>query len=62
MSRSGPKPGQDPQLDKLMQLDRLEELREELEELGVRTVEELEARIASLEAEIGDAPDEQDAS
>lgn len=38
----------------LLQLDRLEELREELEELGLSSLEEIEARIAELEAIVGD--------
>lgn len=46
--------------DKLMQLDRLEELREELLELGVTTLAELDARIAALEAEVKDMPDADD--
>jgi uncharacterized small protein (DUF1192 family) len=53
-----PKPN--PLFDKLTQLDRLEELREELLELGVTTLAELERRIAALEAEIGDAPEHDD--
>ena len=32
----------------LLELDRLEEVREDLEELGLRTLEEVEARIAEL--------------
>jgi hypothetical protein len=32
----------------LLELDRLEELREELEERGLRTIEEIEARICDL--------------
>jgi uncharacterized small protein (DUF1192 family) len=53
-------PKSDPLFDKLTQLDRLEELREELLELGVTTLAELETRIAALEAEIGDAPEQDD--
>jgi hypothetical protein len=36
----------------LLELDRLEEIREDLEERGLRTVEELERRIAELGREI----------
>lgn len=50
----------DPAFDTLMQLDRLEELREELLELGVTTVAELDARIAELEAEVEDMPEADD--
>ena len=32
----------------LLELDRLEEVREDLEEFGLRTLEEVEARIAEL--------------
>jgi len=38
----------------LDELDRLEELLEELDELGLTTRDEVEARIASLEAQVGD--------
>ena len=41
----------------LLQLDRLEELREELDELGLTSVSEIDARIAELEAIVGDEPD-----
>ncbi len=51
-------PKSDPLFDKLSQLDWLEELREELLELGITTLAELEARIAALEAEIGDEPEQ----
>jgi uncharacterized small protein (DUF1192 family) len=57
-----PKPKPNPLFDKLTQLDRLEELREELLELGVTTLAELEARIAALEAEIGDEPERDDSA
>jgi uncharacterized small protein (DUF1192 family) len=50
-------PDRDPDFEKLTQLDRLEELREELLELGITTLAELDARIAALESEIGDAPE-----
>lgn len=38
----------------LDELDRLEELLEEMEELGVASRTEIEARIATLEAQVGD--------
>jgi hypothetical protein len=50
----------DPLFDKLTQLDRLEELREELLELRITTLADLEARIAQLEAEVGDEPEQDD--
>ena len=34
--------------DLLLEIDRLEELREDLEELGVRSVEDIDERIAEL--------------
>jgi hypothetical protein len=48
----------DPMFDKLMMLDRLEELLEEMAELGVVTRDDVEARIRELEAEIDDATDD----
>jgi len=39
---------------RLEELDRLEELLEEMDELGVTTRSEIEARLASLEAQIAD--------
>ena len=45
----------DPIFDKLTLLERLEEIREELDELGITSFEELTQRIDALEAEIGDA-------
>ncbi len=41
-------PNQPPLYDLLTELDRLEEIREDLEELGLRTIEEVDARIADL--------------
>jgi hypothetical protein len=41
----------------MVELDRLEELLEELSELGILTVADLEARIRDLEATIDDTPD-----
>ena len=56
MSTDGPartSPGSD--YERLDLLDRLEELREDMIELGVSSREEIEARIATLEAEVADA-------
>jgi hypothetical protein len=46
----------DPLFEQMLELDRLEELLEELSELGITSVEDLEARIRELEAAIDDAP------
>lgn len=48
----------DATFDRLMLLDRLEELREDLLELGIASLAELEDRIAMLEAEIAELPDD----
>lgn len=48
----------DPSHDTLLLLDRLEELREDMEELGIRTIEELRQRIVELEALIDDEDDD----
>lgn len=40
--------------ESLLLLDRLEELREDMEELGISTLEELRQRIAVLEAQLDD--------
>jgi hypothetical protein len=53
-----PKVQPDPTFDKLMELDRLEELLEEMDELGVTTRDEVAARIRALEAEIDDLPED----
>lgn len=45
----------DPIFDKLALLERLEEIREELDELGITSLDELRQRIDDLEAEIDDA-------
>lgn len=45
----------DPIFDKLALLERLEEIREELDELGITSLDELRQRIDNLEAEIDDA-------
>jgi hypothetical protein len=44
----------DPDHDKLLLLDRLEELLEDMEELGLRTIDEVRTRIERLEAELND--------
>lgn len=44
----------DPIFEKLTLLERLEEIREELVELGIESFDELVARIEQLEAEVGD--------
>ncbi len=36
----------------LMQLDRLEDLKEELDELGLRTIEEIDLRIESISRDV----------
>ena len=41
-------PNQPPLYDLLTELDRLEEIREDLEEMGLRTLDEVEARIVEL--------------
>ncbi len=40
--------------DLMMELDRLESLREEMEELGVSTLAEIEAKIRELNAKLDD--------
>lgn len=44
----------DPNHEMLLLLDRLEELREDLEELGIASIEELHQRIAELEGQLED--------
>ena len=44
----------DDEYDAMMLLDRLESLEEEMQELGVSTLDELRARIRELHAEMGD--------
>lgn len=54
----------DPVHEHLLMLDRLEELREDMEELGITSLEQLRQRIVELEAllddddldEVGDGP------
>ncbi len=43
----------------LDQLDRLEELLEEMQDLGVRSIEDVERRIAELDALVGDEEPEE---
>jgi hypothetical protein len=43
-----PSPNEPSVDDLLVELDRLEEIREDLEELGLRTLEDVEERIAEL--------------
>lgn len=50
----------DPTYDKLVLLDRLEELREDMRELGVQSLDDLERRIAALEEELAEEDDERD--
>ena len=47
-------PQADPLYDTLLLLDRLEELREDMEELGITSLDELSLRIAEIEARLGD--------
>jgi L-lactate utilization protein LutB len=44
----------------LLELDRLEELREDLVELGIRSIEELDARIEELHRLVNQMSGEQD--
>ena len=49
------KPGNiDPLHESLLLLDRLEELREDMEELGIASLGELRQRIVELEAQLDD--------
>lgn len=48
------RPIADPVHDALLLLDRLEELREDMEELGIQTLDELRERIVALEAQLDD--------
>ena len=51
---------QDPLQDKLLVLDRLEELLEDMQELGVTSIDDIRERIEQLEREIDDPADEAD--
>lgn len=46
--------GGDDEYDEMLLLDRLESLEEEMQELGVTTLDELRARIRELHADLGD--------
>lgn len=48
----------DPTYDRLLLLDRLEELREDMRELGIDSLETLEERIAEIERELADEDNE----
>lgn len=50
----------DPIHEQLLLLDRLEELREDMEELGITSIEQLRQRIVELEALLDDDLDEDD--
>ena len=50
----------DPLHDSLLLLDRLEELREDMEELGITSLAELRQRIVELEAQLEDDADGSD--
>lgn len=53
-------PRQPPLYDLLTELDRLEEIREDLEEFGLRTLEEVDTRIEELNQLIDDLTDEEE--
>jgi hypothetical protein len=48
----------DPVHEQLLLLDRLEELREDMEELGITSLEQLRQRIVELEALLDDEDDD----
>jgi hypothetical protein len=50
----------DPDYDLLLLLDRLEELREEMLDIGIRSIDDIEARIAEIESQVIDSPDGND--
>jgi uncharacterized protein related to proFAR isomerase len=50
----------DPDYDLLLLLDRLEELREEMLDIGVRSIDDIEARIEEIESQVVDDPDGKD--
>ncbi len=45
----------DPEYDLLLLLDRLEELREDMQELGITSLQQLEARIRELHEQLPDS-------
>ena len=49
-----PKRTSDNDYEAMMLLDRLESLHEDMEELGIHTIEELEARIRALHQQLGE--------
>ncbi len=53
-------PPNQPLYDLLTELDRLEEIREDLEEMGLRTLDEVEARIVELNELIDELSDEEE--
>lgn len=53
-------PSETPLYDLLTELDRLEEIREDLEEMGLRTLEEVDARIEELNQTIDELSGEEE--
>lgn len=53
-------PNQPPLYELLTELDRLEEIREDLEEMGLRTLDEVDARIAELNQRIDELSGEEE--
>lgn len=47
----------DPEYELLQMLDLLSDLREDIQDLGITTLEELELKITELEAQLGDDDD-----
>ncbi|CAN5342216.1 hypothetical protein BH23CHL1_BH23CHL1_01060 [soil metagenome] len=47
----------DPEYELLQMLDLLIDLREDMQDLGITTLEELELKITELEAQLGDDDD-----
>jgi DNA anti-recombination protein RmuC len=52
MNQQHPEESQQKEYDLMLLLDRLETLREDMDELGIRTREELDARIAELHRQL----------
>lgn len=52
-AKSGPGP-RDPAYDLMLRLDRLEELREDMDELGVESLAQLDHLIEELHQQLGD--------